>query len=371
MCEIVEIENQKLLNDFKQFISSITKQDNIALMYDTDPDGLSASVLVQKSLSKLNLNKPLLISKHKYGRNIPDEMIQELKQNKINYFIAVDLPFESYPNIEKLSSLDILVMDHHPVTNLNVPKNILVIKPQFFQTKLEPSRVCAANVVYTFFSEIIDLKKYDWISAIGMIADITYKEKENQIFIDDVLKKNHVEIKPNPFDTEFGQFVNYVAYADSFESKDELIYAQNALLSSNNYQEAEKKLERFKIVEDEINSYVDNFPKNAEKINNIYFYDMTPNNFIGSIIATRASMRKAYNNILVVIENKNNMLNVSVRCQDKSYDMGRMMNEVTTHLTSASGGGHIPAAGGKVQIQDKDKFKKLVVDWVKNNGDLN
>jgi single-stranded DNA-specific DHH superfamily exonuclease len=364
---IVQIENKELIEQFKNYISSINKDNKIAILHDTDPDGLSASALVQISFKRLNKNIDLLISKHKYGRFITKEFIDELIQNKITHIISVDLPFESYVDIEKLSNFKIMVMDHHPVTNQNVPKNVLVIKPQFFQSKIEPSRVCASNVVYTFFSKIIDLSKEDWIATIGMIADITYEaEKE---FIDKVFQKYNISIKSNPFDTDFGRLVNYVAYADCSDNKDDLIYAQKVLLDTIDYKEAKVKLEKFKIVEDEINYYIDNFPKNAQLINNIYFYEIKPKYFVGSIISTLTSLRKAQNYVLLVIEDKDNdeLFNISARCQNKKFNMGKMMHEIASKLSGASGGGHIPAAGGKIRKEDKEKFKSLVIEWINNN----
>lgn len=366
MCGIVQIENQEQISQFKDYISSINKESKVAILHDTDPDGLSASVLVQISLKKLNISTKLLISKHKYGRKITKEFIDELIQNKITHIICVDLPFESYADIEKLSNFKIMVMDHHPVTNQNVPKNVLVIKPQFFQSKIEPSRVCASNVVYTFFSKIIDLKNEDWIAIIGMIADITYEAEKD--FIDEVLKKYDVKLEANPFDTKIGKLVNYVAYADCSNDKDDLIYAQEALLNAKNIDEATQKLEKFKIVENEINSYIDNFPKNAENIDKIYFYEIKPKYFVGSIISTLTSLRKSKTSVLIVIENKEqDLFNISARCQNQKYNMGKMMNYIASKLPEASGGGHIPAAGGKIRKEDKEKFKSLVINWINKN----
>ncbi|MGE0793539.1 MAG: DHH family phosphoesterase [Candidatus Woesearchaeota archaeon] len=352
-----------MIDKFKDYISSISKQSNVAILHDTDADGMSAMALTNLALKKLNIRIKLTISKHHSGREITNELVNELKQNKITHLICLDLPVESFPGKEKLSDFKVLIIDHHPIELHHIKSNFLIIKPHLFQYEILPFKICTAQVVYLFFSKIMDIEDLKWILLIGMMGDITYDTHKN--FMDDILKKLKIIPQENIFDTEFGKLVNYITYADCISTNDSYKKVEQSLLNSNNWKQALENLNEFKIVEDEINNLIKEFDSKKEILNYIYFYEVKSKYNTTSILSTIISIKKIPNNVLLVLEENNNKIHISARCQNQQHNMGKMLSEIKIKLKNASGGGHIPAAGATIQLKDKNKFKEMVIQYIK------
>lgn len=362
---IIDIENLEILEIFKKFISSISKNDNIAILHDSDADGLTAGVLAKKSLQRCNLNVVLKSPKHHSsgGREITDKYVKLLDDNNVTHLLVLDLPVEDWQGIEKLNNIEVLVMDHHPITAKTISNDIKIIKPGLYQTKLDSTRICTANIVYTFFSKIIEISDLAWIAASGMIGDITYDY--NKKFVDKILTKYDMEIKSSVFETELGTIAEYLAYSDSIGTVESLEKACNALENAKSPHVAIENLKVFSYVADDVKRILDQFDLNKEIINNVVFYNIQPKYKLNSIISTILSVKYVQDNILIITEKKGDITTISARCHNCKYNMGKMLHDVTEKLINAGGGGHIPAAGARIQTIDYEKFKILIFEWLK------
>lgn len=368
MCKIVKIENKVLLQKFKDYISSINIKSNVAIVHHTDADGMSSGTITKISLERLNIIPKLVLPTSK--RKMTKELIELLNEYKITHLIITDLPGESFQDIEKIPQIKVLVIDHHPVEKEIIPENILVIKPNLFQSQLQTFNMCATHICYLFFSEIINITDLDWIASLGMIGDICYESQKE--FIDQVLRKNNIDIKPDVYDTEFGTLVNYITYADATKEEESYKKVLDALSTSNNYKEALQKLNEFKHIENTVKKYIENFQKDVEKINeNLYFYEIDSPYDLGSMISTVISIKQIPRSSLFVL-NKHfeNKLRISARCQSGNQDMGKIMFKAQSLFENSNGGGHKPAAGGTIQQKDEKKFKEFVINEItKEKGD--
>ena len=353
------MELTKNVQNFELFIQSLTPSSRIAAVHDTDPDGMTSVVLLKKGLERLNLKLEVNIPKHHGERDIPDELLKELQEHNIDTVIYLDIAAETYPDADKLANYKVLVLDHHPSHEV-IPVNFTTIKPEFLQDELKNHEFCTAELVYRLFGELTDMKDLDWLTAVGIIGDSCYKHRKE--FVDEVLKKNKVKVKPNVFDTEFSDVTEFCSYADCVGTKHAYKTVFESLYYATDYKQAIKGLEEFTPVKKEIHKILDNFEKEKEGHGDIVFYVFQSDYYINSVVSTILS----HNNVkpsttLLVGQDVGTFVKVSARRQDLKEDMGKLLRKATKDIPDANGGGHIPAAGATVRKEDFEKFKKKVL----------
>jgi len=353
------VEISKNIENFVAFIQSLTTSNRIAVVHDTDPDGMSAAVLLKKGLQRINRSATIFIPKHRGERSVPDEMLDEFTQHNIDTIIFLDIAAETYPDAQELDSYKVLVLDHHP-SKEDIPPNFTIVKPDMLQDHLKNYQFCTADLVYTLFSEFVDMSDLDWIAAVGIIGDSCYIHRKD--FVDKVLKQNNVPIKKNVFDTEFSNVTEFCSYADCVGTRHAHKVAFESLDYAANFKEAIEGLQEFLPVKNEIHKALDEFPKKKETHKNIIFYKFQSDYFINSVVSTILSFHHVpKNTTLFVCQEVGGFIKVSGRRQDLKVDMGMLMKKATEHFNDANGGGHIPAAGGTIRKEDFESFKKKVL----------
>ncbi len=353
------MEISKNIENFIAFIQALTPSSRIAVIHDTDPDGMSAAVLLKKGLQRLHLVPKLIIPKHHGKRDIPDALLEELRKNNIDIIIYLDIAAETYPDAKKLEQYNVLVLDHHPSLE-SIPINFTTIKPEFLQDELKNYQFCTAELVYRLFSEITDMQDLDWLAAVGIIGDSCYPVRKE--FVDPILKKNKVQIEKNIFDTPFSDVTEFCSYADCVGTRHAYKVAFESLDSSSNYKEAVKRLQEFLPVKKEIHLSLNAFEKKKEVHKDLIFYTIESDYYINSVVSTILSHNKVPSHTtLIVSQNVGAFMKISARRQDMKEDMGKLLRKATAHLEDANGGGHIPAAGATVRSEDFETFKKNII----------
>lgn len=353
------MEITKNIENFVAFIQSLTPSSKIATIHDTDPDGMSAAVLLKKSLERLNLQLKLILPKNHGQRNVSNELLKELKENDIDTIIYLDIAAETYPEVHRLDNFKILVIDHHPSLE-SIPVNFTIVKPEFLQDELKNHQFCTAELVFKLFSELTDIADLDWLAAVGIIGDSCYPHRKE--FVDSVLTKNKVKIKEQIFDTEFSDVTEFCSYADCVGTKHAYKKVFESLYNSDNYKQAIEGLQEFTPVKKEIHKALDNFDKEKEVHGDLVLYSFQSDYYINSVVSTILSHNNVKPTItLLVAQDVGTFMKISARRQDLGEDMGKLLRRATMHLPDANGGGHIPAAGATVRKEDFEKFKKNVL----------
>lgn len=330
----------KLFEKAKEFIKKIKPEEKVLLMYHSDTDGICSAVLMILGLKKLGIkikksvyvNTPLTIPKN------------GMKFDKI---IILDVPIGT---TECLPKKKILVFDHHPSQDIN-SKNIVFVNPRLGNKKIYQP---VSYLVYRFFSQFIDMKKYEWIAVLGTIADFGYEDCKD-------LTKKYISRKPkNLKKTKLGKlsdrFNSYINYAGVKE-------ALRLLLSLNSLRELKKnkKVEHahFKF-EKKLKKVKENFLENAEFYKKLIFGIIkTKERRIGSSLSSVLSIENK-NKVIIIAVNKGKFYNVHARNHWGKFDLGKLMKK----CCDLEGGGHPRAGGGKVR--DLEKFKKCILREIKN-----
>lgn len=361
----MKFTNLEKVNEFKAFIKSITDNDKLAVIYDTDMDGISSGVLTVKALERMGITVSFQRSRTPGSRILTQDLLEVFEKKSITKIIFLDLPIETYTNTHEIKDYDVLVIDHHPRTP-NYDKKIISVKSFDVQTELPGHKYCSTHLVYDLFSELTDMKEFDWILITGIIGDITFdKHKE---LVDSTLQKYNVKEKPNYFDTEIGELIQYTTYATCIGTQEEMNKIFNALYFAKNHKDAISKLEHLNPVKEEFEKLVLEFENNKEEIgDDLVFYEFEAEYYINSPVCTALSQTKVPDKSLLCIHFKDGRANISARRQDGKVHMGELLRDCVKDLKDSNGGGHPVAAGAKVNTDDYETFKKRVILWVKEH----
>ncbi|NOR84945.1 hypothetical protein GQ473_02415 [archaeon] len=349
-----------MIKKFLEFLENIKQKDKTAIIYHTDADGVCSAAITSLALKRLDLTVTCAFSQKSGQITITKDTVNYLKKNNITKVIILDLSVDSNPDTIKNLELfaDVLIIDHHITSNdLNTKKTVM-IKSQDI-SDIDPSQYCTSKLIYDLFLQKIDIKDLNWISSIGIIGDFGIKTWKT--FLEYAANNNPDSLK-NLFDAE--EFITYAVMCDGTKG---LNLSYDTLLSAKDARDVIKSLEKYNKVRNEIDSYVTSAEKNAIHKNdlNLVYYEIKPIYNIKSKVSNILSSKTYPKKIIIVVQLDKSRNTISARNQTGSVSMNDLMRECTKDLDDANGGGHIPAAGGSIRKQDKDKFKENVIEFLK------
>ena len=361
-------KNAKLVGRFRDFINSISKDDVVAVLHHTDPDGVCSAVIMAKLVEK-KIGKRIGLRINQKAGEIPvtDETLEILKSNKVNKLIMTDLSSDQDPaNLKEIEKFaEILLIDHHKIYNdLNSEKTVF-IKPQMISEK-KPGSYPASKLCFDLASEVENIDELDWIAAIGLIGDCAFDYWKQ--FLDKVLAKYNIEKDPDLFQTKLGKCASLMSDAESFDSS-KVEEAFNVLYKSLGPDDLlGSSLQKYReTVENEISYWKEHMNEFAEFFDDIglVFYMIKSKYRIKAPLNTRLSLELPGKTILLLQESEGNKISISARRRDEKVAVNELLENAIKGLEGASGGGHIPAAGATIRKEDLQKFKENIINILK------
>ena len=359
------MKHNKKFPAFEGFIKSIGKKDNVAIVFDSDADGLTAGVITAKAIERIRGKKPELIFTQGHGPvSIHAETLSLLRTKKITHLITLDLAVDQYPaTIKKAESFaKVLIIDHHKIYEDLSSKKTVFIKAQYFAS-FDPSRYPTSKFCYDLFSELVDLSDMSWCACIGLVGDYAYNQWGP--FIRKNMKKSGLT-----FD-DAGKLVGLISAVESIDRSkivrlfDEFYKAKKPkkLLKSKYFSYREK-------MEKELDRIMGGFVLNSEKLDGLelIFYEFKSKYSVKSAVIDNLTKQYPDKTIVVLMDLGKNILMVSARRQDFRFKMNEMLETATKPLKEGYGGGHIPAAGGKIRKTDRKKFKVNVIEYLRKKS---
>ncbi len=356
-----------LLHNFDQYIKNISPTDRIAVLHDTDPDGICSAVITAKSIERLK-NKKITFRKPLFDRVILPKLQNTLKAKKITKLIILDISIDqNEKDLKKLSKkTDILIIDHHKVYAKKKIKKVLLIKPQLI-SKISGSDYCTAKLAYDLFSRQVDLQDIDWIAAIATIADIAHRPWKK--WLTKVFKKYKLRKKKDLFKTKLGEIAAMISSAEVSDRKN-IKKCYKALYNAQNPKDAfSKELKEIKKkVDKELKKLIKEF-KQAEKHKTLYIYEIRSTiKGIKSPLSTILGLKYPHKTIIIVSK-QGSKAKISARRGDKEIAVNSLLETAARDLPESNAGGHIPSAGATIRAKDYPKFKqKLIEEYNKMNA---
>jgi single-stranded DNA-specific DHH superfamily exonuclease len=360
----MNFKNKKLVNKFKDFVSSITKKDRVAVIHHTDPDGVCSGVIASKLIERIRNKKiDLRINQKGNIHYITNHTLKELKRKKINKVIITDLVVDETPEgVKKLSKFaDVLIIDHHPVYKSLKRKNITLIKSSLV-SNIPPVRYCAAKLTYDLGNILIDLSDLDWIAASGSIGDIAVAPFKS--WLNTVFKKYKIKTNKDLFKTPLGKVAILISSAESFDNKNvKLCY--DVVYKAKSYKDVlNSRLKKFrKKIDKELQYYIKNLKRFAEiypKLN-LIIYEINPEYNTKSPLCTLLGIKYPHKTILTVSKKKDKVA-ISARRGDSNVSVNKLLENAVKGMPHANAGGHVPSAGAVVPKKYYKKFKKRIIN---------
>ncbi len=342
---------EKYQKKVKNFFENIQKQKT-AVLHHRDPDGLGSGIITFKALEKITGKKPDFMQAVEYDEIL--SLIPELEKKNFKKIIMVDLSVDSMgekiKQFEKFA--DVLIIDHHKVyQNLESDKT-LFIKASFI-SDIDPSKYPASKLCFDLFSAQTSLEEFQWIVCCGILGDMGFEQWKD--FFEQTYEKNSTNLKELEQLTELINAVETVEPEKFDELVIEFVNAKNSdEMKQSVFQKDVKKLK------EEADKWLKDF-ENAEFYEKIglYFFIIKPKYDIKSFVSNTLS-QKYYDKTLVVVQDLGKThLTLSARRQDFKIKMNELLEKATDGI--GSGGGHVPAAGGRIPREKLKPFKENVL----------
>ena len=353
---------------FKERVLAIGPDVKVAVLHDTDSDGICSGVLVAKSIERLR-GKPVdgIIHQQHKDVGLTQDTIDRLKKQQIGILFVTDKAIDQSPETLKQASLffKIIAFDHHQVEADLTDEMILIIKSQFL-SPLDGAAYPTSKLVYDLFRPLVDITDLDWMSSAGIIADSCYPTWKT--FVNAAMKKYGIKKKTDIFETDLGMVSRSIGNSILFDKKkikEVVDIVSNARNPGDVLNSRLKEYEQ--AVNDEIEYWVREHKKGAQFFPELelVFYVVHPRYPINSPLSTILSKKVYPNQTLVVVHDSGDaVLGISLRRQDYKVHCPNLVKAAVTGLRDANGGGHIPAAGGKIRREDLARFLEQLKDQI-------
>ena len=176
---------EKAVKDFTKKLLEKTKNKKIHLVSHFDTDGISSAAIIAKTLQKLSKRFSVKILK-----TLEDKDINSFPENDI--ILLLDLGSSSLESLSKLKN-QIFIIDHHEISNKNIPENIEILNIHLLKEK-DYEDLCGAELSYLVSKEISnENKNLSYLAIVGMVGDTM--ERNITKTRDKIIKQANVKIK--------------------------------------------------------------------------------------------------------------------------------------------------------------------------------
>ena len=362
-------KNKDFLSASEIIINIIKNKQKTLIFGDYDVDGISSITVLSSFFKHIDHPFKYVIPDRfidGYGPNI--RLLEQNLDKEINNIIFLDCGSNSHDVINHLKKKKIktIIVDHHIINNLNIPKSDILINPAKINQQFIDNNVCAATLTF-FLVDIINkkldskfkLNDYFIYCLISTICDVMplrgYNRKlltigfKNLVIKNKGLKKlitNNLKKKITYQDIGFniGPLINSSGRIAKANDVVELFLSQNddkidkILIKMNNHNLTRKKIEQENLDLIDFKKY---YGKNI-----IFIYNKNFHEGIIGIIAAKLS--QVFNKPCFIITETHDLLKCSIR-SGNNVKINKTINKLIANKLIISGGGHDEAGGFTAQ----------------------
>jgi single-stranded DNA-specific DHH superfamily exonuclease len=336
------------IEEFREYLK---KSENPLFLFDDDPDGTSAYLLLKKYINK---GKGVMVKAKPF---VGEDYLKKVEENSPDLVVILDMPIVDQDFIDKVN-VPILWLDHHqPIKRKGV---------HYYNPRLNSP---VDNNPTTYYAYKIAEDQNTWIAAMGCFADWYYPdfiEKIYELYPGLIPKKDTNKPEEILFDSRLGDLIRTLSFLlkgsttevnrsisifSKLESPFEILdqttprgkYLYNKV--SNFRNEYKKVLAEASEVKEEDGVLYINHPK-------------TQHSFV-SELSTELSYRTK--KTLIVAREDNGRMKMSIR--STYIKLPDIVNEALIGL-DGYGGGHELACGASINTNDfpefLERFKNLI-----------
>ncbi len=358
-------KNKDFLSASEMIVDIIKNKQKTLIFGDYDVDGISSITILSSFFKYLNHPFKYVIPdrfRDGYGPNI--RLLEQNLDKEIDNIIFLDCGSNSHDVISYLKTKKIrtIIVDHHIINSLNIPKSDILINPAKNNQKKIDNNVCAATLTF-FLIDIINkkldskfkLNDYLIYCLISTICDVMplkgFNRKiltigfRNLIIKNKGLKKlinNNLKKKITYQDIGFniGPLINSSGRIAKANDVVELFLTQNddkidkILNKINAHNLIRKKIEQENLDLIDLKKY---YSKNVILIYNKEFHE-------GVIGILAAKLSKIFNKPCFIMTKSHDLLKCSIRSAN-NVKINKTINKLIVNKLIISGGGHDQAGG--------------------------
>lgn len=334
--------------EFYEFVNLITPRDRVAILLDSDLDGLACGIFLEEILEAKNVGVNYVDFLDRKNDMIK-EVSMKLKEMDITKVFFCDIgidsiDFEGFVDLKK--EIDVFLIDHHP-SNEKIEEFDKIIKTV--------SGDCSAMTVFELGDGLIDREEWSWLNCAAIFADYSYKSEKNFEYIKSVYPEVTMENISSSIPGMNGRKI--AAALIYYDNNKKYVYT---LVKERKMEEI---TEVHGIIEEEINELVDGFSEKKEYFEkkDLYFYEVDSKYRVLSTVTSIVSKMRPESNF-VFMQRDGDTYKFSARSQGQHFDMSALMKRCVEGLEDATGGGHIPAAAARIKVEDLEAFKERLVN---------
>lgn len=343
--------------EIKEIREHLEKAQNPVFFFDNDNDGLCSFLLLRKYLGR---GKGVPIKSFPY---MTEEYFRKVNELNSDYIFILDKPVVSPEFFEEVKKFNIPIVwiDHHKTEQTVVPDFVHYYNPALTKDKNEP-------VTYLCY-KITEKKEDLWIAVVGCISDRFIPD-----FYEDFVKTYpDLSIKANDaFDIFYKSGIGNISKILSFALKDTMTNVMRMIYFLINAKTPYEILEenkkntsmhfRFKQI---YKKYEKLFEKAKSLIddNKLLFFQYAGDISMSADLSNELSY--LYPDKIIVITR---IIGSKASISARGEKIREPFVEAIKNIKNATGGGHENAVGGKMNVEDLEKFRENLENIIENNS---
>lgn len=376
----------------KRIDAAIKNEEIIVFYHDYDADGIGGGAVAKEMIEELGgIAKTYSNDRFKqgYGMCISgiDEIIELYGENILVITIDNGIAQVEAANYLKEKSIDLIITDHHEPQEI-LPHAVSIVNPKL--SKKYPFReLCGAGVVWKLLSELypnkyLDTEKYLDIVALSTVADVVPLLDENRVIVSKGLEiinscnRPFFEVMKNATEVDevnshytlgfvYGPILNAIGRLGG--NIQDAIYALTSKEITNkmsdiiyhlvlaNDKRKEMTTEQMEIAEEMLEEMLE---KNGRFPSVIVLQNDVFHQGIVGLIAGR--LKEKYNRPTIIFSADDNGV---AKASARSIDALNLMDALKYSEDLLIGyGGHAPAAGMSIKIENINKFRERINEYV-------
>lgn len=197
---------KNLLKAAKRIQLAIEKKEKIILYGDTDLDGVTSVIILEEAIKNLggNIVEAYFPDREKEGYGITPTALKTLKKFSPAIILASDLGISNFKEIEEARKLGffVILVDHHEVLG-SLPKAHIIVNPRQKAETHSFREFAACGLALMLALKLLGKKGSDSLkkglyelAALGTIADVMPREKDNVEILEKGLENLHKTWRP-------------------------------------------------------------------------------------------------------------------------------------------------------------------------------
>lgn len=337
----------------EEFFARLDAKDKVALIHDSDPDGVCSATIMILFLRKLGVKPSVIFA------SSPEEAKRSgISGTGCDKIIVLDLAPNLYlKDLEGESRLenDLLIFDHHMTYELKT-ENIFYVNPRLVDDSLY---MPTSYLVFKYSERSAGMDKFDWVAAIGTVADYGIRKETEDLLLKFLSREDY----KNVWESKFGKSANTLNAATAIIGATRCL---EIMLGLKNYEEF-KQVPEFNESERKFEEELEEKEKETRKNLEIYEKEKLMISFmetkykhIGSTLSSIISREGKYRELtFILFEKRNGGYRLHGRSQNGNVNIGMLFDKLGV------GGGHVQAGGGSIKASELGKFKQRLIDEIR------